>query len=112
VRLRAVSPIRADLGPSFVHSYGVIHDYYLHHEPFMTQPGPLAAVSTTAMAIMLFGSPMVSLLLQRYPNLRIGGGCVGLAIIHEFLNGVTGHTRSHVWAWCPLGLLSRHVLDR
>jgi MFS family permease len=64
-----------------VHSYGVIHDYYLHHEPFMAQPGPLAAVSTTAVAIMLFGSPMVSLLLQRYPNLRIGGGCVGLAIM-------------------------------
>ena len=66
-----------------MNSYGVMQDYYLHHEPFVSQPnnGSLAAVSTTAMAIMLIGSPFVSVALQRFPNLRRPGGCVGLAIM-------------------------------
>jgi MFS family permease len=64
-----------------MNSYGVMQDYYLSHEPFVNNSSGLAAVSTTAMAIMLIGSPLVSLILQRFPSFRRSGGCVGLAII-------------------------------
>jgi MFS family permease len=58
-----------------------MEDYYRHHEPFVDNHGGLAAVSTTAMAIMNIGSPLVSLAIQRFPRLRRPGGCVGLALI-------------------------------
>lgn len=58
-----------------------MQDYYLHHEPFISHSDGLASVSTTAMAIMLIGSPVVSLVLQRYANIRRLGGCVGLTMM-------------------------------
>ena len=63
-----------------------MQDYYLQHEPFQTQHKGLAAVSTTAMSIMLIGSPFISLTLQRFPNLRRVGGCLGLAIMFSGLH--------------------------
>ena len=69
----------------FIQSYGVIQDYYLQHEPFKTHSEGIAAVSTTAMAIMLMGSPFISLGLQLFPNTRRVGGCVGLAFMFSGL---------------------------
>ena len=83
----------------FIHSYGVMQDYYLQHEPFMSQPQGLAAVSTTAMAIMLIGSPFISLTLQRFPNLRRVGSCVGLAIMFSGLLIASSTNSSMVVLW-------------
>ena len=93
------SCVDADLISRFIHSYGVMQDYYLHHEPFMNQPRGLAAVSTTAMAIMLIGSPFISLTLQRFPNLRRAGGCVGLAIMFSGLLIASSTDSSMVVLW-------------
>lgn len=76
-----------------------MQDYYLQHEPFMTQTEGLAAVSTTAMAIMLIGSPFISLGLQRFPNLRRVGGCVGLAIMFSSLLIASWTNSSTVLLW-------------
>jgi MFS family permease len=89
-----------DIVFSFINSYGVIQEYYFQHPPLMTQPkGPLAAVSTTATAIMLIGSPFVSLILQRFPNLRRVGGCIGLAIVFLGLYIASATDSSKVVLW-------------
>lgn len=82
-----------------MNSYGVMEDYYRKHEPFMTQHDGLASVSTTAMAIMLIGSPFISLVLQRFPNLRRVGGCVGLAIMFSGLLIASSTESSMVVLW-------------
>lgn len=83
-----------------MHSYGVMQDYYLQHEPFMSQPrAGLAAVSTTAVAIMLIGSPLISLGLQRFPNLRRVGSCGGLAVMVAGLLVAAATDSSMVVLW-------------
>jgi MFS family permease len=76
-----------------------MEDYYRQHEPFMTQHQGLAAVATTAMAIMLIGSPFISLTMQRFPNLRRVGGCVGLAIMFSGLLIASSTDSSTVLLW-------------
>jgi MFS family permease len=76
-----------------------MEDYYRQHEPFMTQHRGLAAVATTAMAIMLIGSPFISLTMQRFPNLRRVGGCVGLAIMFSGLLIASSTDSSTVLLW-------------
>ncbi len=82
-----------------MNSYGVMQEYYLQHEPFKSQPEGLAAVSTTAMAIMLIGSPFISLALQRFPSLRRVGGCIGLAIMFSGLIAASSTDSSMVVLW-------------
>jgi MFS family permease len=66
----------------FIHSYGVMQEYYIHHEPFASQSRKgLGAVSTTALAVMLIGSPLVSVAMQRIPQSRRIGGCAGVAVM-------------------------------
>lgn len=68
--------------PRFPFSYGVFQEYYLSHGPFRSNPSGLAAISTTAIAIMFFASPFVALGIQRFPRARRTAGLVGIAIIN------------------------------
>jgi MFS family permease len=51
------------------------------------------------MAIMLMGSPLISLLIQRFPFLRRPGGCVGLAIMFAGLIAASTTDSAKVVLW-------------
>ena len=87
----------ANEAPRFPFCYGIFQSYYLTHEPFMNHnPAGIAAISTTASAIMYLSSPLVAVACQRYPGWRIPAGLAGLAImvsglvIASFCNSVGG----------------------
>ncbi|KAK7686188.1 hypothetical protein QCA50_010408 [Cerrena zonata] len=65
----------------FGFSYGIFQDYYTSHPPFNTQsPIAVAAVGTTALAIQYGEGLLLSLFLQRYPDLLKATMWVGLAL--------------------------------
>lgn len=65
----------------FPFSYGIFQSYYSTHEPFAKDPSIVAAISTTATAIMFFSSPFVALFVQRYPRLRRPSSLLGLVVV-------------------------------
>ncbi|KAM0718834.1 hypothetical protein Q7P37_005906 [Cladosporium fusiforme] len=65
----------------FPYSFGVFQNYYSTHEPFDRQPSGIAAISTTASGIMFIASPLVAVLIQRFPRSRRLANFVGLAIL-------------------------------
>lgn len=73
----------------FPYSFGVFQHYYETHEPFSKDSSSTAAISTTASGLMFLSSPLVALLLQRYPNLRRPSGVVGLVIMLAALVGAS-----------------------
>ncbi|KAK0255119.1 hypothetical protein LTR29_010725 [Friedmanniomyces endolithicus] len=64
----------------FPYCYGLFRTYYSLHEPFASQPAGIAAISTTATAIMFISAPAVALFVQRYPRLRRTSSLLGLVV--------------------------------
>ncbi|KAK5146779.1 hypothetical protein LTR32_001692 [Rachicladosporium monterosium] len=64
----------------FPYCYGLFRTYYSMHEPFASQPAGIAAISTTATAIMFISAPLVALFVQRYPRLRRTSSLLGLVV--------------------------------
>jgi MFS family permease len=62
-------------------SYGVFQVYYNTHAPFSSSPSGVAAIGTTQTGIMYLSTPLLALLMQRWPQLRRLGMFAGAAII-------------------------------
>ncbi|KAF2173734.1 hypothetical protein M409DRAFT_62010 [Zasmidium cellare ATCC 36951] len=73
----------------FPFSFGVFQEYYASHEPFSKDSSTTAAISTTASGIMYLSSPLVALVLQRWPHIRRPSGIVGLIIMLAALVGAS-----------------------
>ncbi|KAK5118294.1 hypothetical protein LTR62_002807 [Meristemomyces frigidus] len=65
----------------FPFSFGIFQTYYSTHEPFANEKEGIAAISTTATAIMFLSSPFVALFVQRWPHLRLPSGLCGLGVV-------------------------------
>ena len=64
----------------FPFSFGVFQEYYRTHEPFSHDKAGIAAISTTASGLMFLSSPLVALVIQRYPRSRRPASFIGLVI--------------------------------
>jgi len=64
----------------FPYSFGVFQAYYRTHEPFSREPSGIAAISTTATGLMFLSSPLVAIVIQRYPRTRRPASFIGLVI--------------------------------
>lgn len=64
----------------FPFAFGVFQRYYRAHEPFNKDPSGIAAISTTASGLMFLSSPLVALVIQRYPHIRRPASFVGLGV--------------------------------
>lgn len=73
----------------FPFSFGVFQEYYQSHEPFSKDSSSTAAISTTASGIMYLSSPIVAILLQRWPWIRRPSGIIGLIIMLAALIGAS-----------------------
>ena len=62
----------------FPFAFGVFQRYLRAHAPFSKDPAGIAAISTTASGIMFLSSPLVALVIQRYPRIRRPASFVGL----------------------------------
>ncbi|KAB8237138.1 major facilitator superfamily domain-containing protein [Aspergillus alliaceus] len=65
----------------FPFSYGIFHDYYSSHEPFMSQPSGIAAIGTSAMGIMYFGCNFCFLGIRVLPWLKNKIALAGLCVM-------------------------------
>nr|POF19979.1 monocarboxylate transporter 2 [Quercus suber] len=73
----------------FPNAYGIFQSFYLTHEPFSRDPTIIAAIPTTATALMYMSSPLMALAVQRYPNMRFPGAFLGLIIMVAALIGAS-----------------------
>ena len=64
----------------FPFGFGIFQAYYRRHEPFSSEPSGIAAISTTASGLMFLSSPLVAIVIQRYPNIRRPASYIGLVI--------------------------------
>ncbi len=77
-------------------SYGVFQVYYVHHSLFANSASGIAAIGTTQTGIMYLCTPLLALLMQRWPQTRRPGMFAGAAVIvasmvaASFCNSVGG----------------------
>lgn len=64
----------------FPFAFGIFQACYRTHEPFSEDPSGIAAISTTASGLMFLSSPLVAVVIQRYPRIRRPASFVGLVI--------------------------------
>ena len=64
----------------FPFAFGVFQAYYRTHEPFSQEKSGIAAISTTASGLMFLSSPLVAVVIQRYPRIRRPASFIGLLI--------------------------------
>lgn len=64
----------------FPFAFGIFQAYYRTHQPFSEEPSGIAAISTTASGLMFLSSPLVAVIIQRYPRIRRPASFVGLVI--------------------------------
>ena len=64
----------------FPFSFGIFQAYYRTHAPFAREPSGIAAIATTASGLMYLSSPIVAIVIQRYPRMRRPASFVGLVV--------------------------------
>lgn len=64
----------------FPFAFGIFQAYYRTHEPFSREPSGIAAISTTASGLMFLSSPLVAVIIQRYPRIRRPASFLGLVV--------------------------------
>ena len=64
----------------FPFAFGIFQAYYRTHEPFSQDPSGIAAISTTASGLMFLSSPLVAIVIQRYPRIRRPASFAGLVV--------------------------------